>query len=207
MRLRSVRQLLLDFDNVLAHYRREVRVARLAAHAATTFDRVWQALYGSGPEARYAAGEVATADYLRMPGEAIGAEVDAQAWLAARMAATRADPGAMSRLLALDPALPMAVLGNNGELMADAIPCVVAPLALRLACRVPCSGVLGGRKPEPRVYLYALDRLGWSAADTLFVDDLFGNVRGARCAGLQADTVRDPRTLTLGRVLKRCRLA
>ncbi|TWH02451.1 putative hydrolase of the HAD superfamily, partial [Pseudoxanthomonas taiwanensis J19] len=27
-----IRQLLLDFDNVLAHYRREQRVACLAAH-------------------------------------------------------------------------------------------------------------------------------------------------------------------------------
>src|SRR5690606_40887582 len=139
--------------------------------------------------------------------EANGVAGDDNACTSALMPVPSPYPVARSGMLALYPVLPRPVLGNNGELMADAIPCVVAPLALRLACRVPCSGVLGGRKPEPRVYLYALDRLGWSAADTPFVDDLFGNVRGARCAGLQADTVRDPRTLTLGRVLKRCRLA
>jgi FMN phosphatase YigB (HAD superfamily) len=38
-------------------------------------------------------------------------------------------------------------------------------------------------------------------ARTLFVDDLFANVRGARAAGLHAETVRDGRGL--GKVLKR----
>src|SRR5690606_19081298 len=79
-----IRQLLLDFDNVLAHYRREQRVAHLAAHAGTGFERVWQALYGSGLEARYDAGEVSTADYLQALGEGIGAPVDEDAWLDAR---------------------------------------------------------------------------------------------------------------------------
>ncbi|WP_447731022.1 HAD-IA family hydrolase [Pseudoxanthomonas suwonensis] len=200
-----IRQLLLDFDNVLAHYRREQRVAHLAAHAGTGFERVWQALYGSGLEARYDAGEVSTADYLQALGEGIGAPVDEDAWLDARIAATRADAQAIARLLALDPAVPMAVLTNNGELMARAIPHIVAPLRPRLDRRVLCSGSLGGRKPDPQVYLRALERLGWNAGETLFVDDLFVNVQGARRAGLHADSVRDARAL--GRVLQRFGLA
>ena len=51
-----------------------------------------------------------------------------------------------------------------------------------------------------RVYLRALERLGWNAADTLFIDDLFANVQGARRAGLHTDSVRDARAL--GRVLR-----
>ena len=199
------RQLLLDFDNVLAHYRRELRVAHLAAHTGASFERVWQALYGTGLEAGYDAGQVATAEYLHQLGQALGAEVDEDAWLDARLAATRADPRAIARLLALEPSLPLGVLTNNGELMARAIPRIVAPLYPRLEGRVLCSGMLGGRKPEPRVYLRALEQLGWNAADTLFVDDLFANVQGARRAGLQADSARDARAL--GRVLKRFGLA
>ncbi|WP_147208371.1 HAD-IA family hydrolase, partial [Pseudoxanthomonas taiwanensis] len=138
--------------------------------------------------ARYDAGRVSTADYLRELGEGIGAAVDETAWL-----------------LALDPELPMAVLTNNGELAARVVLQVAAPLAPRLGGRVLCSGSLGGRKPEPQVYLRALERLGWNAADTLFIDDLFANVQGARRAGLHADSVRDARAL--GRVLKRFGLA
>lgn len=199
-----IRQLLLDFDNVLGRYRREQRVACLAAHAGTSFAQVWQALYGSGLEARYDAGQVATADYLGELGRELGTVVDEAVWIAARMAATRADPQAIARLLALDPAIPMAVLTNNGELMAQAIPRIVAPLRPRLQA-VLCSGQLGGRKPDPQVYLHALQRLGWRADQTLFLDDLFVNVQGARRAGLHADSVRDARAL--GRVLRRFGLA
>jgi len=196
-----VRRLLLDFDGVLAHYRRERRVAHLAAHAGATFAQVWQALYDSGLEADYDAGRIDTAAYLQQLGDAIGARVDAEAWLAARVAASTAEPRALARLLALDPGIAMAVLTNNGLLMAQAVGRIVAPLCARLEGRVLCSGQFGGRKPEPQVFVHALEHLGWSAADTLFVDDLFVNVQGARRAGLQADSVRDARAL--GRVLRR----
>ena len=198
-------QLLLDFDGVLARYRRERRIAHLAAHAGAGFDRVHAALYGSGLEARYDAGAIATGDYLRALGEGIGAPVDEDAWLAARLAATEADPQALARVLALDGGLPLAILTNNGALMARAIPRIVASLLPRLEGRVLCSGPLGGRKPDPQVFGRALDRLGWNPATTLFVDDLFVNVQGARAAGLHADSVRDARAL--GRVLGRYGLA
>lgn len=198
-------QLLLDFDGVLARYRRERRIAHLAAHAGAGFGRVHAALYGSGLEARYDAGAIDTGDYLRALGEGIGAPVDEDAWLAARLAATEADPQALARVLALDGGLPLAILTNNGALMARAIPRIVASLLPRLEGRVLCSGPLGGRKPDPQVFGRALDRLGWNPATTLFVDDLFVNVQGARAAGLHADSVRDARAL--GRVLGRYGLA
>ena len=198
-------QLLLDFDGVLARYRRQRRVAHLAAHAGVDAPRVQAVLYGSGLEARYDAGAIDTAAYLQVLGEGIGAPVDAQAWLAARLAATEADARALQGLLALPEALPMAILTNNGALMAQAIPQVVPALLPRLQGRILCSGALGGRKPEPQVFGVALGRLGWPAAATLFVDDLFSNVRGARLAGLHADTVADARAL--GRVLRRFGLA
>ncbi|MCR6685614.1 HAD-IA family hydrolase [Pseudoxanthomonas sp.] len=198
-------QLLLDFDGVLARYRRERRIAHLAAHAGAGYDRVHAVLYGSGLEARYDAGVVDTGDYLRALGKGIGAPVDEAAWLAARLAATEADPQALARVLALDGRLRLAILTNNGALMARAIPRIVAPLLPRLEGRVLCSGPLGGRKPDPQVFARALDRLGWNPATTLFVDDLFVNVQGARAAGLHADSVRDARAL--GRVLGRYGLA
>jgi len=198
-------QLLLDFDGVLARYRRERRIAHLAAHAGAGFDRVHAVLYGSGLEARYDAGAIDTGDYLRALGEGIGAPVDDAAWLEARLASTEADPRALARVAALDGRLPLAILTNNGALMARAIPRIVAPLMPRLEGRVLCSGQLGGRKPEPRVFTRAVERLGWNPATTLFVDDLFVNVQGARIAGLHADSVRDARAL--GRVFARYGLA
>ena len=48
------------------------------------------------------------------------------------------------------------------------------------------SSAVGLRKPDPRVYHLALDRLGVTAAETVFVDDAPGNVVGARAVGMRA---------------------
>jgi len=48
------------------------------------------------------------------------------------------------------------------------------------------SALVGVRKPDALIYQLALERLGVSAGEALFVDDLADNVEGARKAGLQA---------------------
>ena len=41
-------------------------------------------------------------------------------------------------------------------------------------------------KPDPRIYLLAIERLGLAAEDCLFVDDQPGNVAGAQAVGMAA---------------------
>jgi epoxide hydrolase-like predicted phosphatase len=48
------------------------------------------------------------------------------------------------------------------------------------------SSAVGLRKPDPRVYHLALERLGVAASETVFVDDAPGNVAGARAVGMRA---------------------
>ncbi|MFT4197592.1 MAG: HAD family phosphatase [Pseudoxanthomonas sp.] len=192
--------LLLDFDGVLADYARARRVSALAALAGVAPPRVQTALFDSGLEEAYDAGRLDTPTYLDRLGQALGTKIDSDAWVAARLAGTRGRP-AVADLLGRLPGLPLAVLTNNGPL-AEAVVLAAQPALLpRLRGRVLSSGRLGMRKPDPQAYLRALARLDAEPARTLFVDDLFGNVQGARRAGLQAETVRDARSL--GRVLKR----
>lgn len=55
------------------------------------------------------------------------------------------------------------------------------------------SWAVGMRKPDTRIYLLALDRLGGVAPEqAVMLDDAVGNVAGARAAGLHAIHVRDP---------------
>ena len=55
------------------------------------------------------------------------------------------------------------------------------------------SSEVGMRKPDPRIYLLALERLGGiEPARAVFLDDAPGNVDGARRAGLHAIEVVDP---------------
>lgn len=55
------------------------------------------------------------------------------------------------------------------------------------------SSEVGMRKPNPAIFLHALDLLGGIApAESVFLDDSPGNVAGARRAGLHAIHVDDP---------------
>jgi putative hydrolase of the HAD superfamily len=48
------------------------------------------------------------------------------------------------------------------------------------------SGFVGMRKPDPRIYALVLERLGLTAADCVFVDDLAVNVEAAAALGFAA---------------------
>ena len=48
------------------------------------------------------------------------------------------------------------------------------------------SGEVGLRKPEPEIFLLAAERIGLTAVECVFVDDLELNVTGARALGMTA---------------------
>ncbi|WP_025874189.1 HAD-IA family hydrolase [Stenotrophomonas indicatrix] len=191
--------LLLDVDGVLLHYQRAQRVLHLAQALGVPTAHVQAALYDSGLEAAHDSGTLDGARYLAQLGERLGTTVTLQTWIAARHAASNPQHAVLQRLHALQ--VPMAVLTNNGALMTQALPTLLPELFPMLHGRVFCSADFGLRKPAPEVFLRTLAALEVAPAHTLFVDDLFVNVRGARAAGLHAETVQDGRGL--GKVLKR----
>jgi epoxide hydrolase-like predicted phosphatase len=54
------------------------------------------------------------------------------------------------------------------------------------------SAVEGLRKPDPRIYLLACDRLGVTPHETVFLDDLGVNLKPARELGMTTIKVDDP---------------
>lgn len=186
---------LFDFDGVIADYARPRRIAALANACGCEPERVRRVLFEEGLEAAYDAGRLDTAAYLARLGDAIGQPVDAAAWVAARVAATRARPAVVEMIRNLAGHAAVAVLTNNGPLIEAVVRATAPALFPLLDGRVLASGMLGLRKPAPEVYHRAVTLLDAAPARTLFIDDLFVNVRGARAYGLQADTVRDARGL------------
>lgn len=185
--------LLLDFDGVLVNYARHLRVRHLADACARTPAQVQAALFDSGLEQQFDLG-LDTATYLQRLGDALGVSITVAQWQDARIAASPPQTGVIERVQRIAQKLPIAILTNNGALMAQTIPRILPSLAPMLEGRILCSGELGGRKPDPAVFLRAVERLDARPTRTLFVDDLFVNVRGARQAGLQADTASDSRS-------------
>ncbi|MBT2766831.1 HAD-IA family hydrolase [Stenotrophomonas sp. ISL-67] len=192
--------LLLDFDGVLVNYARHLRVRHLADTCARTPAQVHAALFDSGLERQFDLG-LHSASYLQQLGDALGVSISIAQWQDARIAASPPQTGVIERVQRIAQVMPIAILTNNGALMAQTIPRILPSLAPMLEGRILCSGELGGRKPDPAVFLRAVERLDARPTRTLFVDDLFVNVRGARQAGLLADTARDSRSF--GKLIKR----
>jgi len=197
---RVIECLLLDFDGVLVRYARHLRVRHLAASVGCSPAQVQAALFDSGLERAYDTG-MATDAYLRQLGEALHVTISSAQWQAARIAACAPEAGVIERIERIARTLPIGILTNNGALMAQTIPLLLPSLAGALHCRILCSGALGRRKPDPAVFTQAVALLSARAERTLFIDDLFTNVRGARQAGLQAETATDSRAF--GKVIKR----
>lgn len=196
----AVECLLLDFDGVLVRHARHLRVRHLAASTGCSVAQVQAALFDSGLEQQHDAG-LDSALYLQQVSAALGSTLSIAQWQAARIAASLPQAGVIERIEQVARRLPIAILTNNGALMADTIPRILPTLATALHGRILCSGALGGRKPDPAVFVQAVELLGARAGRVLFIDDLFTNVRGARQAGLQAETAADSRSI--GKVLKR----
>lgn len=120
--------LLLDFDGVLASYSRPRRLAALAAAAACTPQRVQQVVFEQGLERAYDAGMIETQDYLAQLSEGLGRVIDRARWIAARVAACRADPSVVAQVVAVSATTAVAMLTNNGPLM------VLSPKRNRTPC-------------------------------------------------------------------------
>lgn len=57
------------------------------------------------------------------------------------------------------------------------------------------SGQIGLLKPDPRIFTYTLDKIQRTAAECIFVDDVYENVLGARSVGLDAIHFQSPEQL------------
>ncbi|MEU8378937.1 HAD family phosphatase [Streptosporangium sp. NPDC048865] len=57
---------------------------------------------------------------------------------------------------------------------------------------VVISGEIGMRKPEPRIFEYALGRIGLAGEECVFVDDIEANIAAARRFGIVGVHHRDP---------------
>ena len=83
-----------------------------------------------------------------------------------------------------------AMLTNNLSPMDPTAP--VARRLLPLFDAVVQSAVEGVRKPDPRFYLLACERLAVDPAECVFLDDLGVNCKPARALGMHTIKVTDP---------------
>lgn len=78
----------------------------------------------------------------------------------------------------------LSLLTNNGPLLKESIHRVFPEVAEVFAERAHFSFEFGPCKPDPRVFLRLLDRLGVDPREALFIDDTASYIEGATKAGL-----------------------
>ncbi|MBP7370403.1 MAG: HAD-IA family hydrolase [Arenimonas sp.] len=178
--------LLLDLDDVLVDYNQEQRCRALAETAGVDPAFIHRAVFSSGLEKRCDRGEFEIDEYMNRLRIEWGLDIPVNDFIVARRASTRVRPAMIDLCTELAPEIRLGIFTNNGywlQLYAERIVPELMPL---FGTRFISSGSLGLTKPDPVAFACCVERLGFSASSTLFVDDKVENVEGARLAGLDA---------------------
>lgn len=93
-------------------------------------------------------------------------------------------PGRVAALASLRQRYRLILLSNTNSIHQANIKDACAPLFAQFE-RLFFSQDMHLRKPDPQIYLQALEVAGMTPAESLFIDDNLPNVEGARLAGLQ----------------------
>ena len=178
--------LLLDLDDVLVDYSQSIRLRVLAEVTGATEKYVHDAVFTSGLEARSDRGEFDLDTYMDLLRSEWGLTIPNDDFIKARKQATRVRPGMLQICEQLSAQVQLGVFTNNAHWFSQHAERIVPELMPLFRSRFVCSGSLGFAKPDETGFTQCLQRLGFSPASTLFVDDKTKNVEGAKSAGLDA---------------------
>lgn len=180
----SIKLVLFDMDDVFCVYDWHKRVRLLSRVGGVPEARLRESIWESGFEDDADRGQIDSDTYLRGFGARAGLSLNRSGWAALRRAAMFPDHDMLALAHGLKRQVAVALLTNNGHLTFDTMPELFPEMLPLFGERLTVSAQFGTHKPDPDVFRRALERLGFSPAETLFVDDKAENAEGAEMAGL-----------------------
>jgi glucose-1-phosphatase len=183
---------LFDMDEVLVRYDWRVRMEALAEFTGHDFAELRRRWWDCGNEARAEAGHWPDGDaYLAAFEDAMGCDVPESEWARFRGAAMTELPERVEAVRIAAEHGRVGLLTNNGPLAGRWIARWVPSLAAVFGDHLDTTSNFGARKPEPEVFLRALEHHGVPAERTFFADDMPVNVEAARSVGIHAVLVEE----------------
>ncbi|TCK61248.1 putative hydrolase of the HAD superfamily [Curtobacterium sp. PhB136] len=178
---------LFDMDDVLVRYDWKTRMAGLTELTGHELDELRRRWWRTGGEMRAEAGHFPDGDaYLAAFEAAMECEVPEAEWARIRGAAMTELPERIEAVRIASEHGRVALLTNNGPLAGRWIHRWAPSLPPLFGEHLDTSSNFGARKPEPEVFLRALEHHGARPEDTFFADDMPENVEGARSVGITA---------------------
>jgi HAD superfamily hydrolase (TIGR01509 family) len=182
---------LFDMDNVLYDYQWRIRMDGLAELTGHDFHELRRRWWHDDGEWLAEKGIPSTgAEYLRLVNNALESNLSVDQWLFHRRAAMTPRPDIINVAKLASTLGDVAVLTNNGALIGEHLPNVAHELVDVFGHKLYSTAYFKARKPEPEVFHNALNYLGHTPEDTLFIDDMPDNIRGAQSMGITGEWFR-----------------
>ena len=191
----AIRWILFDLGNVLIELR-NVGLECAAAALGATSERLVALFNENGMAQRIAVGKLSPQEFVEQINRRFGTSVtpaDVVSWFGADVAVVF--PEAPGLIASLKGRYSLGVLSNTFFGHWDYF--MTTDLARQFDA-LTASHLIGFCKPDPRAFRAALDRMGATAAETVFVDDLAENVEAARALGFRAFQSTTPGELIEG---------
>jgi putative hydrolase of the HAD superfamily len=183
----GIRAILLDMGKVLIDFDFLNFGRRLLPSTRLTLEQLRSVMAAEGLAAKYEMGLVCDADFHSELCRRTRAELSWDDFVLAWNSIFHSEPLVPDEILGrLARKAPMWIVSNTNKIHFDFI-------AERFSFVRHFQGAIlshevGAVKPDPKIYLAALDRAGVQAHQAIFVDDQPGNVEAARALGIDAFT-------------------
>ena len=195
MASRKIKWILFDLGNVLVELRTG-GIERAAAALGSTPERLVALFNENRMGRRIAVGKLSPQEFVEQINRRFGSSVtpaDVVSWFGPEVGVVF--PETPELIASLKRRYSLGILSNTFFGHWDYF--IATDLARQFDAPM-ASHLLGFCKPDPRAYRAALDRMGATAAETVFVDDLAENVEAARALGFQAFQSATPSELIRG---------
>lgn len=187
----EIKSVLFDMDGVLYAYDFENRLKLLESALGVGAETIRTEVFDSGIERSADIGDLDTDAYITAIAGALEVDVTLRQWVAARKWAMAPAPQVIDMARDLGKQVEIALLTNNGTMMAEHISEMAPELPPLFGDKLFTSGLSGFDKETVDGFTGVLAQLDWEPASTLFIDDNAGYVANAIAAGLITHVFQD----------------